>query len=132
MVMPNPQHEQVIRISAEVVGRFPLFLSNVDNNTKYLVDHELAVECLGLYRNDGVAIFGEWHGTEDNKPEIPVEDIKACEKAFLVMSTTAQEARQSGCSKVVVCLRMSVGAFAPTERVFFSTTSHVGFYNPVV
>jgi len=130
--MPNPQHEQVVRISSEVAGQFPLWLFGVDNNTKYLVDHELPVECLGLYKNDGVAIFGEWHGTEDNKPEVPAEDIKMCDKAFLVMSTTAQEARQSGCSKTVVCLRMSVGAFPATERVFFSTTNHVGFYNPVV
>lgn len=132
MTMPNPQHEQVVRILAEVAGRFPLWLSGVDNKTRYLVDHELTVECLGLYKNDGVAIFGEWQGSEDNKPEIPIEDIKACDKAFLVMSTTTQEARQSGCSRAVVCLRMSVGAFPPTERVFFSTTSHVGFYNPIV
>lgn len=135
MSMPNPQYEQVLRIVSEVAGIDQLasvWLSDVGNNTKYFVNDE-PVECLGLYKNDRVAIFGQWQGSEDQKPVVSAMDIQTCSRAFLVRSRTAEEAYQHAYRKMIVCLGLS-GSYgsSPAERIFFYTTRYLGFYNPVV
>lgn len=134
MSMPNPQHEQILRIISQVPMP-PYRLHNVYDATRYVIEGDKEVDCLGVYDNECAVLFGEWQGVEDQRPRVSVERIAKCIHAFLVRSATDEEMRASGSRKVLVYLEVPTEGMYGTRRVnkvVFRSTEHIGFYNPIV
>ena len=140
MSMPNPQRDQILRILTNVPlspSHVPLSLYAVHQETRYYIaeGRGTIVDCLGVYDDDGVAIFGEWQGREDQKPRISLGRIEACMHAFLVRSATDAEEKEFGARRVVVYLKVETAILNETEDcilVVFRPTEKMGCYNPVV
>ena len=136
MSMPNPQHDQIIRI----LSKPPFAAYEVHEGTRYFVDdieadRDKEVDCLGIYYGDEAVLFGEWQGLENQRPRVSVEQIARCRHAFLVRSATDDEIEQLGGCKVVVLLEVQQrvnDTNGYTQKIIFRTTRNVGGYNPVV
>ena len=136
MSMPNPQHDQIIRIlfkpsfaTYEVYEGTRYFIENIET------DRDKEVDCLGVYYDDEAVLFGEWQGLEDQRPRVSVEQVARCRHAFFVRSATDDEIEQLGGCKVVVLLEVRQtmeNAKGYTQKIIFRTTRNVGGYNPVV
>ena len=141
MSMPNPQHDQIVRIlSKSPICAFPLSMYNVYKRTRYFVhdpalDQHKEIDCLGVYGNEQAVLFGEWQGIEEERPRVSMGRIEACFHAFLVRSATDEEIEEQGSRKVLILLEIEntvCDANEDAKKIVFRLTKNIGYYNPIV
>ena len=131
MSMPNPQYDQILGLLLQ----HTLSFGDVHETTRYFF-HDKELDCLGVYDNGEIAVFGEWMGLDELKPKVSVERIKLCLYAFLVRSATTDEQVATGTSRAIMQLEIERAAYADelgyAERIIFGPKQNIGFYNPIV